>query len=186
MRIVLAGILGAVAMFVWTSLAHMATPLGNMGLSQIPNEAPLTAEMQRVIGDKDGLYIYPWVDPKDANAMKDYAAKLAHSASGLLLYHAPGASGDMTMALVYEFVKEFVEALIAAFLLGWAGIASYLGRAGFVTLVGVSASISTNASYWIWYKFPCSYTLAYIAITLIGYLVAGLVMAAIVKPAAAR
>ena len=181
MRIVLAGILGAIAMFAWTSIAHMATPLGNMGLSQIPDEAPVIAAMQRSIGDHSGLYFFPWIDPKDPKMMEKYAKIMPTSPSGLLLYHPPSGDTGMTKQLVYEFVKELIEALIAAFLLGWAGIASYLGRAGFVTLVGVSASISTNASYWIWYKFPCDYTLAYIAITLIGYFAAGLVMAAVVK-----
>lgn len=182
MRIILAGILGAIAMFAWTSIAHMATPLGNMGLSKIPNEAPVMAEMQQSIGDHSGLYIFPWIDPKDPKMMEKYAKIMPTSPSGLLLYRLPSGATGMTKELVYEFGKELVEALIAAFLLGWAGIAGYLGRAGFVTLVGVGASISTNASYWIWYKFPCDYTLANIAITLIGYLVAGLVIAALVKP----
>ena len=43
MRILLAGLAGAVAMFIWTSIAHMATPLGTIGFSQIPNEAGRTA-----------------------------------------------------------------------------------------------------------------------------------------------
>lgn len=185
MRIVLAGILGAIAMFVWTSIAHMATPLGYMGLRQIPNEAPVIAAMQRSIGDHSGLYIFPWTDPKDPKMMEKYAKIMPVSPSGLLLYRPPSGATGMTKELVYEFGKELIEALIAAFLLGWAGIAGYLGRAGFVTLVGVGASISTNVSDWIWYKFPCDYTLAAIAITLIGYFAAGLVMAAVVKPRSA-
>ena len=32
MRILLAGILGGIAMFIWTSIAHMALPLGKLGL----------------------------------------------------------------------------------------------------------------------------------------------------------
>ncbi len=180
MRIILAGILGAIAMFAWASVAHIATPLGNMGISQIPNEAPLISDMQKTIGDHSGLYIYPWIDPNDPKMMEKYAAMMPRSPSGLLLYHPPSASTNMTRPMIYEFVKELVEMLIAAFLLGWAGISGYAGRVGFVTLVGLSVSASTNVSYWIWYKFPCDYTLAYIAITLIGYFVAGLVIAAVV------
>jgi hypothetical protein len=179
MRILIAGFLGAIAMFVWTSIAHMATPLANTGFSHVSDEAPLLAQMQKSIGTKGGLYFFPWIDPKDPKMMEKYAAKMPTTPSGLLLYHPPGASTDMTKPLILEFVKELAESLIAAFLLGWAAIAGFGARTGFVVLIGVAASISTNASYWIWYGFPCSYTLANIAITLIGYLAAGLAIAAV-------
>ena len=38
MRIFLAGLLGGIAMFIWTSIAHMALPLGDTGVREIPNE----------------------------------------------------------------------------------------------------------------------------------------------------
>jgi len=177
MRILIAGILGGIAMFAWTSVAHMATPLGDTGFSQIQNEAPVLAAMQKSIGDKSGLYFFPWMDRKAPDAMTKYAEVLKTNPSGILLYHPPGANTDMTGPLIYEFAKELFEALIAAFLLGWAAIAGFAARTGFVTLIGVGAAISTNASYWIWYRFPSDYTLAQIAIPLIGYVVAGAVIA---------
>jgi hypothetical protein len=45
MKILLAGFLGAVAMFIWTSIAHMALPLGEAGISEIPNEQAVLAAM---------------------------------------------------------------------------------------------------------------------------------------------
>src|SRR3954451_14499307 len=39
MRVLIAGILGAIAMYVWSTVAHVALPLGQLGLSQMPNEA---------------------------------------------------------------------------------------------------------------------------------------------------
>lgn len=177
MRILIAGILGGIAMFAWTSVAHMATPLANMGFSQIPDEAPLLAGMQKSIGQKDGLYFFPWVNPNDPKMMEKMKALLPSTPTGLLLYHPPGASTDMTKPLILEFVKELAESLIAAFLLGWSAIAGFGARTGFVTLVGIGAAASTNTSYWIWYGFPCNYTLAQIAIPLIGYIVAGAVIA---------
>jgi len=38
MKIVLAGALGGIAMFIWTSLAHMALPFAEAGLREIRNE----------------------------------------------------------------------------------------------------------------------------------------------------
>ena len=50
MRILLAGILGGIVMFIWTSIAHMALPLGEVGINEIPNEPA----MRSSIGEKTG------------------------------------------------------------------------------------------------------------------------------------
>ena len=46
----------------------------------------------------------------------------------------------------------------------------------------MAGSLATNPSYWIWYKFPGDYTLGYMVVTIVGYLMAGLVIAAFMKP----
>jgi hypothetical protein len=59
MGILLAGILGGIVMFIWTSTAHMALPPGQAGIDEIPNESAVLSAMQSGIGDKTGLYIFP-------------------------------------------------------------------------------------------------------------------------------
>jgi hypothetical protein len=59
MSILLAGILGGVVMFIWTSIAHMALPLGEARINEIPNESAVLNAMQSSMGDKTGLYIFP-------------------------------------------------------------------------------------------------------------------------------
>jgi hypothetical protein len=59
MRILLAGILGEIATFVWKSIAHMELRLGEAGINEIPNEPAVLGAMQSSIGDKTGLYIFP-------------------------------------------------------------------------------------------------------------------------------
>jgi len=58
MRILLTGILGGIAMFVWTSFAHMALPLGEAGINEIQNESVALSAMQSSIGQKTGLYVF--------------------------------------------------------------------------------------------------------------------------------
>jgi hypothetical protein len=177
-RILIAGLLGAIAMFIWTSVAHTVLPLGQVGFSQMPQEAPVLSAMQASNGDKDGLYFYPWVDPKDPQMMQKSAAAMRAHPSGLLLYHPLGhGMTDMTRPLIGEFIKELIQSLIAAFLLSLAVIGSYLGRVGFVTLIGIAAAITTNVSYWLWYGFPLDYTLAALLTEGVGYFVAGLAIA---------
>lgn len=179
MRIILAGFLGGIAMFVWTSIAHIALPLGQTGFSQIPGEATVLASMHHAIGDGAGLYFFPWTDMRHSNAMAEEAAKLKVNPSGLLIYRPPGSDGMTATTLLVEFGKEFVVSLIAAFLLARTILFSYVARVGFVTLVGLGATLTTNVSYWNWYGFPASYTLAAMITDLVGYFVAGLAIAAI-------
>jgi len=178
-RVGVAGFLGGVAMFMWASIAHLVTPLGSTGISQIPAEDSVLAPMHNALGDHAGLYAFPWLQNQSSAAMKAYQEKLKTSPSGLLAYRPPGTPAMQTSQLVTEFISEAVQAIIAATLLAWAALAGFWKRVGFVTLLGGAAAITTNVSYWNWYGFPASYTAAYAAIEWVGYIVAGLVIAAV-------
>ena len=174
----IAGLLGAIAMFVWTTLAHVALPLGQVGISQLPDEAAVLAAARASNGEKDGLYFYPWVSPSDPQMMQKMEAAMKANPSGLLLYHAPGHGvSDMVGPMIGEFVKEFAVTLIAAFLLSLAALGAFWCRLGFVVLIGVAATMTTNVSYWLWYGFPFNFTLANMVIEGMGYFAAGLAIA---------
>ena len=178
MRVLIAGLLGGIAMFIWSSVAHVVLPLGQVGFTKMPNEAAVLAAAQASNGSKDGLYFFPWVDPKDPQMMQKEAAAIKAHPSGLLLYHPPGhGMTDMAAPLVAEFVKQLLQALIAAFLVSLAVVGSYWGRVGFVALIGVIAGVTTNVSYWIWYGFPVDYSLAAVVIELLDYVAAGFAIA---------
>ena len=185
-RIFIAGLAGAIAMFVWTAIAHMALPLGSTGFSQLPNEAAATSAMQASAGPKAALYLFPWVDPqvmKTKEGMAAYDAKTRSGPSGLLLYRPPG--GDTAMGpgmLLQEFVKQLVVCVIAAFLLAEAKLPRLWERAGFIAAIGAVAALETNASYRIWYGFPGDFTAAAILTSFISYVVAGFVVAWILDP----
>jgi hypothetical protein len=51
--------------------------------------------------------------------------------------------------------------------------------------LGVLSGIATNVEYWNWYGFPANFTMATIADKILGFLVVGLVAAAMVKPSGA-
>jgi len=177
-RVLIAGILGGIAMYIWSTLAHVVLPLGQVGLSQMPNEAAVLAAAQASNGEKDGLYFFPWVDPKDPQMMQKMDAAIKTNPSGLMLYHPPGhGMTEMAGPMIMEFLKEVLQALIAAFLVSLAAVRTYFGRVGFVTLIGVAAAITTNISYWMWYGFPADYTLAAVAIELVDYIAASLAIA---------
>jgi hypothetical protein len=55
----------------------------------------------------------------------------------------------------------------------------------FVALLGVLPFLMVNFPYWNWYGFPIDFTLTELADKFIGFCLAGLVLAAMVKPPAA-
>jgi hypothetical protein len=80
-----------------------------------------------------------------------------------------------------EFVTELIEALLAVFLLSQTRLDRFGPRVAFITVVGVIAAITTNVSYWNWYAFPTSYTIAYMFTQAAGFLAAGLAVAAVLR-----
>jgi len=187
-RVLLAGVLGGIAMFVWSSVAHVALSLGNTGIKEIPNEQSVLAGMQTQLGGASGLYMFPGMGlgpnptrQEQNAAMQQYEQKLAASPSGLLIYHPPGAKALSPGQLVTEFLTEVAEALLLAFLLAQTTLATFASRMGFVVVAATMAAITTNISYWNWYGFPVNYTTAYMGIEMVGYLVSGMVVAAILQ-----
>jgi hypothetical protein len=185
----LAAILGGLAFFAWSSVAHMFTGMGTVGLREIPNEQTIVANMKTNLPGS-GFYIFPgWGLPPDATqsqkmaAMQsaDLQAKINSGPTGILIYNAAGG-GVTPGKLMIELGTNIVQVLLAVLLLGQTRIVNFVGRWRFVTIVGVVSTISTNISYWNWYGFPANYTLAYMCVTAMGFVFAGLVVAAMVKP----
>ena len=187
-RVLLAGVLGGIAMFVWASIAHLALPLGRTGIKEIPNEQAVLSGMQAQLGGTSGFYAFPGMGlgpnptrEEENAAMQQYEQKLAANPSGILIYHPPGAKALQPSQLITEVLTEVAEALLLAWLLAQTTLATFASRMGFVIMAALMATITTNLPYWNWYGFPTSYTTAYMGIQLVGYLVAGVVVASILK-----
>jgi hypothetical protein len=184
MKILLGGVLGGIVMFIWTSLAHMALPLGEAGVREIPNELAVLSAMQSTIGEQTGLYIFPGpgigknaTRQEKNEAMKRMSEKIAANPSGILIYHAPGRPFALGKSLEIEFATELLEAILVVFLLVQTRIVSFAGRVGFALVAGILAAITTNVSYWNWYGFPSAYTASYMLIEIVGFFLVGVTAA---------
>jgi len=173
-RVFLAGVLGAVAIFLWSGLAHMVLPLGEAGVQQIDKEDALMSTLQSTVSSH-GLYMFPKMVP--GTDMTQLQKKIASGPSGLLIYF-PSRDWSFGKSLALEFVTELLQALIAAYLLSLTALGTFGGRFGFYVILGILAAIATNLSYWNWYGFPVTYTASYMFMGWVGYLCAGLVAAA--------
>jgi hypothetical protein len=173
MRTLLAGVLGGIAMFIWATIVHVATPLATIGLSPLPDEASMIATLHHGLGEKPGLYFFPFMNGAagDAKAMADQTEKLKSGPSGLLVYEPPASAGLMPRQLGVEFGLEVVEALLTAVVLGLA--TGFWRRLGLASVIGLVAAMATNFSYWNWYGFSLDYTLANAFTELMKFVVAG-------------
>src|SRR5260370_8309770 len=163
-RILPAGILGGLALFVWACVAHQVLGLGEMGVGEIPNETPVLNSMRGAIPEA-GFSIFPGVGlgpnatiEQRKAAMPEYMKKYEQSPHGVLVYHPASGPFNFGAALGREFALNVLQALLAAWLVSCAATGrSYSARVGIVVVAVVLFAISTKAQYWNWYAFPANY-----------------------------
>jgi hypothetical protein len=187
-RILLAAILGGLTIFVWTFVAHEFLGLGEMGVGEIPNETVVLNAM-RGANPAAGFYLFPGMglgpnatSEQRKAAMPEYMKKYEQSPHGVLVYHPASGPFNFGAALGREFALNVLQALLATWVVWYAASGrGYSTRVGIVVLAGVLAAIGTNVEYWNWYAFPGNYVAGYMTTQIVGFVLAGFVIAALVK-----
>jgi hypothetical protein len=182
-KILLGGVVAGVVVFFWGFVAHMLLPLGEMGLQSIPNEGDLSAAIKKDVREP-GLYFVPGRDMSKSQSreeMEAHMAKVTKGPYGLMVLYPDGRDVSLGKRLPIEFATNVVCALLAAILISQLR-PGFMVRVACVTLVGLLASIMTLVPYWNWYGFPTDFTLAQIVEKTIGWFLAGIVLASIVRP----
>jgi hypothetical protein len=174
-RILIAGLLAGLAIFVWESFTHMATPLGQMGMSPLPDEMAVREALGTYIGNADGLYFFPY--------MSEMNQQPSPGPWGLLVYHPQW--NFSWAALGWEGLTHAIQGIALALIMSFAAIASFGRRFALALLIGVIVAVGVPPSYTIWYGFPIAYTIAQMIVAFGDYFVAGLVVAWMIKPQAA-
>ncbi|HEV2817064.1 MAG TPA: hypothetical protein VGW40_07575 [Allosphingosinicella sp.] len=173
-QILIAGVLAGIAMFVWESVAHMLLPLGEMGLSSLPNDEAVRAALAAQLGNADGLYFYPAMRMDQEPTPGPW---------GLLLYHPQWTFSWAVLG--WEALTELIQGVVLALIVGMAAAGSFGKRLGIAVLVGVAAAFCVSPSYTIWFGFPLAYTAAQMIVALGDYIIGGALIAWLLKPTAA-
>jgi len=180
MRILIAGLIGGLVMFMWGAVAHMALPIGEMGV-KIPaqQEAALDAIGRSSTGA--GVYMYPSMpmeDWSDADKAKAFGEQVRGKPSAFVVYQPNGnpAAQSMTPNLVKQFLAVTAAALLVAWVmaLGAWGFSRRLLIAG---AMGLFSWLTISLPYWNWYMFPLDFTIANLIEQVVGWLLAGAAMA---------
>ena len=182
-KIVLGGIVAGIVVFIWGAVSHMVLGLGEAGIKGLPNEEAVLSALRANVTEP-GFYFFPWGDMEGSKEQMDaWAEKYRTSPAGIMIYKPQGGEMMPPSMLITELVTNILAALIAAFLLSRAlgGLGGLFGKAAFVSLFGLFAGVEIDLSYWNWYGFPTSYTVSYIVQHVVGWFLAGLVLALFFK-----
>lgn len=180
MRIVIAGIIGGLVMFIWGAVAHMALPIGEVG-HKVPTQqqAVLDALGQSTAGE--GIYMYPSIDAEqmgDAAAMQAFREQSRGKAYAFVVYQPDGnpVNEDMVPNLIRQLVSDVLAALVIAWILALSAWA--FGRRVLVAgALGLFGWLAMSVPYWNWYMFPLNFTTATLIEQVVGWLLAGAAIA---------
>jgi hypothetical protein len=180
MRVLTAGLIGGIVMFIWGVTAHMVLGLGEVGLKLPVNENVALSGLQEGLGGPAGVYLLPSLDPKkmgDAAEVRAYSVKAVRSPYAWVVYQPQGTDlTQMGPQIGRQWASGTLSALALAFVMGLAAL-SFRQRLAVASAAAIFAWLSTLLPYWNWYRFPLDFTLAALAEQLIGWLIAGAVMA---------
>jgi hypothetical protein len=185
-RFVLAVLAGGVAMFIWGAISHMAL-LKGAGFSHLANDDAVAAELSRSL-PRDGLYFLPSPDfsgnATDAENAA-FEARFRAGPTGMIVFHRAGSEPVTPRKLLTQFFSEFLAAAIGVLVL-WRFAAPYWLRVLTMGMLGAFGVLSISTIYWNWYGFPDGFFLAQLVDKVVGWLLAGAGMAALVPGAGAR
>jgi hypothetical protein len=180
MRVLVAAIFGGIIMFIWGAVAHMMLGLGNPGIHQPVHEDIVLSSLHEGLGTTPGVYILPSFDPKQWNdqaARATYAQKSRTSPYAWVVYLPQGEDmTSMSRQLPRQWASDTLASLALAFVMGLAAF-GFGKRLGIAAAAAIFAWLSTLVPYWNWYRFPDALIWAALAEQLIGWLLAGAVMA---------
>ncbi len=183
-KTLIASLAGGLVLFVWSFCAWVVLPLHSSSIKAIPNEDAFMSMMQQSAMSKS-VYIFP-SNPgmkADEAAATVWQEKMRRGPTGMLMYNPGGEDPMMTGQMVVGFILDVLSALLAAWFLArsTAVAASYMARVAYCGMLGIFVSVFEHLMNWNWMGTPTDFTTGLIVDSIISWILAGLVIAAIVK-----
>jgi hypothetical protein len=175
-RTFLAALLGGVALFVWAGLSHSVLLIGT-GFSPLPEEDEIVSTLISSIKEK-GLYFFPGKDFRHSTPEQEttWLERFRTGPAGMIIYRPVGGEPFSASKLLIQLLASFVTASIISFIVSLMA-ASYWERVAAITLLGLLACSAVSIIYWNWYEYPTSFFVAQIVDQVVGFFLAGLLIA---------
>lgn len=185
-RVLLATLAGAVVHFAWGMAAWMALPIHESSVRKVEQEEKLTAALQEH-NLETGLYVVPGMPTEDSEAAANaFMERHRRGPIFSIMYTKEGGEPMSPATLGGGFAIDFGCALLASVLvfLTSAGCSDYFSRLGVVAAMGLFLALGGHVAYYNWMWFPLDHTLAMCVDVLLGWVLTGAVIAAIIRPPA--
>jgi hypothetical protein len=183
MRVILAGVLGGILMFMAGAFEHMVLQWGGRAFKQLPDEQ---AFREFVASQKleHGVYGFPGAGAHGTEEeWKRLNELYKQGPNGLLFIGRTNEESMSGRELGLEAGSNIVVALLAAFIVSRLRVdVGFCQRWLVVFLFGVGAWFSISASHAIWYRFHWEFARDELLCVSLEAALAGLLIAAIVKP----
>lgn len=180
----MAGLLGALVAFIWSAVLHMNPLTAALGLSTFNEREDAVLAELRSQDLSPGLYFFPGMDMSKSMSKEQEAAwtaKFKAGPSGLLLLQPKGGEPMQSRQLLIEFFSTVLCAILAATILATT-VGSVTCRAVMVAMMGLFGWLAISVSQWTWYHYPFSFIALDLIDQTVGWLLAGFVIAKLVKP----
>ena len=184
-RVLTAGLLGGVAIYIWGAVSWMALPWHNMAMHSLPSGSAVVQALQ---GQQleHGVYMYPGMAPDESAGAPTQATEESIAAawrSGPLIpfmVYKPTGTDPMEAT---NFLRGLILALAAGVLLAWLlslalpSLPGFGRRVVFVAAIGIFSAVVGPLNMWNWMLFPLDYTAMGVADLVITSALAGAVIA---------
>ena len=185
-RVIVAVVLAACVQFGWGFTFYGV--LGGMEhtASRAPDEAAVTEALKGALPES-GTYFVPMCPGSHASeeAMRAHEERAAQGPLVQINYRKEGFSmAQMPVVMGMGFGHTVLTVLLAAFLLRAAlpSLATYGARVLFVLGLGVFAAVATRLGDLVWFHYHWAFPAGQIAFCVVAWLLAGVVMGAIIRP----
>ncbi len=182
-KLLLSSIIGGVILFVWGWAAWTIVPIHAGTYYDINNEKAVVTAMS-VNMDKKGVYIFPAMPTSHEQTVVDeYNQKYQAGPVGMIIYDPQGGDPMPASQMIFGIIISLLSAFLAAWFLSrsTAAASNYLSRVVYCGMLGIFVALLSHIVNWNWMNYPLEYTTAWTLDTVIGWILAGLGIAAIVK-----
>lgn len=182
-KIALAAVLGGLALFVWGAISHSVLPLYHGALHKFTNEEAVT---QAIAANTphSGTYFLPnhpeyppGASEAERNALDEKMKQRMANGPIIIAHIRVGAMSGIAPYLVMELITDIIAALFVTLLMTTAMQLSLGMRVLFSVGVALVMVFDNSASTWNWYSAGGDYFFAETVDAVVGWALAGLVIA---------
>lgn len=187
-RILLAGIAGGLVVFVWGFLSWTVFRFSDDYTLQFADEdAVATALAEQAEGPEPGFYVIPGMFGPDGEMLseEDWHARAADMPYATVILHPEGMKANPAVMLPRGLLIQVLAALLVACMVAATGpAASFACRAKIGVKMGLFAGLVGPLVNWNFMFAPTGWTMILVFDVVVGWTLAGLVIAALLKPRA--